>query len=170
MRRTIYRKCCCWRRRPMSKHMSPSNPEILGEYAPAPRAWLRPYLVDDGFKIILSKDCIAELQAIVAEQRKAPVPTMILLPEHFEMSACRRLMEEVRQRLNNGLGFVILDRLPVDDWSRREVTDIYWLLENLLEPPVAQERAGTMIYDVRYDGQGYTADTRRALTRQALDV
>ena len=55
-------------------------------------------------------------------------------------------------------------------WSRQEVTDIYWLLGSLLEPPVAQEWSGTMIYDVRYDGQGYTADTRTALTPEGLDM
>ena len=27
-----------------------------------------------------------------------------------------------------------------------------------------------MIYDVRYDGQGYTADTRTALTPEGLDM
>ena len=62
---------------------------------------------------------MAELESIVAEQRKAPVPTLVLLPEHFEMSACRKLMEDVRQRLDNGLGFVILDRLPVDAGAGR---------------------------------------------------
>ena len=73
----------------MSKHMSISNPEILKEQIPATRAWHGPDLADDDFKIIFSKDCMAELEAIVAEQRKAPVPTLVLLPEHFEMSACR---------------------------------------------------------------------------------
>ena len=98
----------------MSKHMSISNPEMLKGQIPATRAWHGPDLVDDDFKIILSRDCMAELEAIVAEQRKAPVPTLVLLPEHFEMSACRKLMENVRQRLDSGLGFVILDRLPVE--------------------------------------------------------
>ena len=69
-----------------------------------------------------------------------------------------------------GLGFVILDRLPVDSWSQSEATDVYWLLGSLLEPPVAQEWSGTMVYDVRYDGQGYTADTRAALTPEGLDM
>ena len=35
---------------------------------------------------------------------------------------------------------------------------------------MAQEWSGTMIYDVRYDGQGYTADTRTALTPEGLDM
>ena len=58
----------------MSTHMSISNPEMLKEQVPATRAWHGPDLIDDDFKIIFNKDCMAELEAIVAEQRKAPVP------------------------------------------------------------------------------------------------
>ena len=147
-----------------------ASPKIFVEQAPLPKAWHGPALVDEDFKIELSRACLAELEAIVAEQRKAPVPTLVLLPEQFEMSACRTLMNDVKHHLDSGLGFVILDRLPVDSWSQREVTDVYWLLGSLLEPPVAQEWSGTMIYDVRYDGQGYTADTRAALTPEGLDM
>jgi alpha-ketoglutarate-dependent taurine dioxygenase len=146
------------------------NLKMLNEQVSAKQAWHGPALVDDDFKVTLSNDCVAELEAIVAEQRKAPVPTLVLLPEQFEMSACRKLMQDVKQRLDTGLGFVILDRLPVDVWSRQENTDVYWLLGSLLEPPVAQEWSGTMIYDVRYDGQGYSADTRTALTPEGLDM
>lgn len=149
---------------------SDPNGKMLNWEISPPRAWYGPDLSDDDFKITLRKECMAEMEAIVAEQRKAPVPTLVLLPEQFSMDACRLLMQGVKQRLDAGLGFVILDRLPVDRWTRQEVTDIYWLLGSLLEPPVAQEWSGTMIYDVRYDGQGYTADTRTALTPEGLDM
>lgn len=118
----------------------------------------------------LPAECLAELDAIVEEQRRAPVPTLVLVPEHFEMSACRRWMSKIRERLDHGLGFVILDRMPVDRWSQQELTDVYWLLGSLLEQPVAQEWAGTMIYHVRHDGQPYTGETRTALTPEGLDM
>jgi hypothetical protein len=136
----------------------------------SPRARLGPQLRDEDFVVGLPADCLAELDGVVAEQRKAPVPTLILLPEHFELSACRRWMAGIKERLDHGLGFVILDRMPVDRWSKRELTDIYWLLGSLLEPPVAQDWPGTMIYDVRHDGQPYTGETRTALTPEGLDM
>lgn len=136
----------------------------------SPHVWLGPDLRDADFVVRLPDECLAELDAVVAEQRKAPVPTLILLPEHFEMSACRQWMAGIKQRLDQGLGFVILDRLPVDRWSKRELTDIYWLIGSLLEPPVAQDWPGTMIYDVRHDGQAYTGETRTALTPEGLDM
>ena len=51
---------------------------------------------------------------MLAELRRAPVPTLLLLPEHFALEATARLMEEVRARLDEGPGFVVLDRLPLD--------------------------------------------------------
>ena len=146
------------------------NPKIARQAVPRPRAWHGPDLRDEDFVVKLDGQPMAELEHVIAEQRKAPVPTLILEPRHFPLEACTRLMEGVRSRLDQGLGFIILDRLPVERWSRQEVIDVYWLLGSLIEPPVAQEWSGKMIYDVRYDGEGYTADTRTALTPEGLDM
>ena len=99
---------------------------------------------------------LGELEGTLAELRRAPVPTLLLLPEHFPLAATARWMREVRRRLDEGPGFVMLDRLPVDTMSRDEAIALYWLLMSFLEPPVAQEWKGTVIYDVRHDGQEYT--------------
>ena len=94
----------------------------------------------------------------------------MLLPEHFPLAATAQWMGEVRRRLDEGPGFVMLDRLPVDAMSRDEASALYWLLMSFLEPPVAQEWKGTVIYDVRHDGQEYTQDTRAALTPEGLEM
>jgi len=141
---------------------------MLRELAPFPRAWRGPELRDEAFVVGLPADCLAELDQVVAEQRAAPVPTLVLMPDHFALDACRTWIEGIRRRLDHGLGFVILDRLPIERWSRQEITDAYWVLGSLLEPPVAQEWSGLMIYDVRYDGQPYTGETRTALTPEGF--
>ena len=146
------------------------NPAMLKGLVKGSRAWHGPDLKDEDFVVKLDSDCMAELENVLVEQRRAPVPTLILEPKHFPLASCTKVMEGVRRRLDDGLGFVILDRLPVDRWKQQEVVDIYWLLGSLIEPPVAQEWSGRMIYDVRYDGQGYTADTRTALTPEGLDM
>lgn len=143
---------------------------MLDDLVTAPRAWLGPQLRDEQFVVKLPPDCLAELDAAIAEQRKAPAPTALLLPEQFRLDACRRLIGEIKPRLDHGLGFVILDRLPVDRWSEEELGDAYWLLGSLLEPPVAQDYARTILYHVRHDGQAYTGETRTALTPEGLDM
>ncbi len=51
---------------------------------------------------------LAELDGALAELQRAPVPTLLLLPEHFPLAATGRFMGEVRRRLDEGPGFVML--------------------------------------------------------------
>ena len=124
----------------------------------------------DRYLVPIPDACLRELDAVVAELRKGPVPTLLLEPAHFQLEACARLMATVRTRLDEGAGVVVLDRLPLDRMSASEAVDVYWLLANFLEPPVAQEWKGTVIYDVRHDGGAYGEDTRGALTPVSLEM
>ncbi len=143
---------------------------MLERPLPEPRAWHGAVLAAAAYLVPIPAAVHAELDAALAELRRAPVPTLLLLPEHFRLTAAARLMAEVRDRLDDGPGFVVLDRLRVDAMSRDEAIALYWLLMNFLEPPVAQEWKGTVIYDVRHDGQEYSADTRGALTPEGLEM
>ncbi len=145
-------------------------PPMLTTVVPEPAAWHGPSLAAERYMIPLPAAVLAELDGALAELQRAPVPTLLLLPEHFPLAATGRFMAEVRRRLDEGPGFVMLDRLPVDAMSPDEAIALYWLLMSLLEPPVAQEWKGTVIYDVRHDGQEYTQDTRAALTPGGLEM
>ena len=145
-------------------------PSTLDTLIPSPRAWHGPALARDHYLLAIPAEVLAELDAALGELRRAPVPTLLLLPEHFALAATARFMEEARRRLDEGPGFVMLDRLPVDAMSRDEAIALYWVLMSFLEPPVAQEWKGTVIYDVRHDGAEYTADTRGALTPAGLEM
>ena len=150
--------------------MTTASLPMLTEAVPDYRAWRGPALAPDRYFVRIPDECVAEMEWVLAELRRAPVPTLLLLPEHFALDACARWMKLVRARLDEGPGFVLLDRLPLDRMSRQEAVDLYWLLGNLLEPPVAQEWKGTVIYDVRHDGQSFTENTRGALTPAGLEM
>jgi alpha-ketoglutarate-dependent taurine dioxygenase len=137
---------------------------------PDDQAWRGPMLPAPRYLLTIPDACLAELDGVLAELRAAPVPTLLLLPEHFALERCARFMATVREHLDHGPGFVVLDRLPLDRMSRPEAIDLYWLLATMLEPPVAQEWKGTVIYDVRHDGQPYGEDTRGALTPVSLEM
>jgi alpha-ketoglutarate-dependent taurine dioxygenase len=143
---------------------------MLTETVPEPRAWHGPTLSPDRYLVPIPDACRRELDSVVAELRKAPVPTLLLEPAHFRLAACGRLMATVRTHLDEGTGVAVLDRLVLDRMSASEAVDVYWLLANFLEPPVAQEWKGTVIYDVRHDGGAYGADTRGALTPVSLEM
>jgi alpha-ketoglutarate-dependent taurine dioxygenase len=143
---------------------------MLETLVPTPRAWHGPTLGREHYLLPIPAPVLAEMEAALAELRRGPVPTLLLLPEHFALAATGRFMDDARRRLDEGAGFVMLDRLPVDAMSRDEAIALYWILMSLLAPPVAQEGKGTVIYDVRHDGQEYTADTRGALTPAGLEM
>lgn len=145
-------------------------PAMLVETMSPEQAWRGPSLPVDQYLLPIPDDCLAELDRVAAELRAAPVPTLLLVPEHFALERCAHLMATARERLDHGPGFVVLDRLPLERLSRPEAVDLYWLLASMLEPPVAQEWKGTVIYDVRHDGQAYGADTRGALTPVELEM
>ena len=150
--------------------MTTASLPMLTEAVPDHRAWRGPSLAPDRYLVRIPDECVAEMESVLGELRRAPVPTLLLSPEHFALDACARRMKDVRARLDEGPGFVLLDRLPLDRMSRQEAVDLYWLLGNLLEPPVAQEWKGTVIYDVRHDGQSFTENTRGALTPAGLEM
>jgi hypothetical protein len=141
-----------------------SQPPILSEIVPPPRAWLGRSLEPEEFLVPFSKECLEELEGVIAAQRSAPVPTFLLATDQFRLDACKHLMKKVRHILDHGPGFAILDRLPLDTMSEEEATDLYWLLANFIEPPVAQEWKGTIIIHVRNDEEDFTQDTRGTVT------
>jgi len=125
---------------------------MLTEIVTGPRAWTGATIRPDSWIVPISGPCRDELDRALATLRAHPLPLFLLKPGDFELDACRALMAEVRDRLENGLMFAVLDRLPVEEMSQEEATALYWLLSALLARPVAQKIDGTMIYLVRDTG------------------
>src|SRR6185312_12785549 len=73
-------------------------------------------------------------------------------PRDFALDACRAAMAEVRRVTKSGPMFGVLDRLPMDEVTREDAIDLYWLLSSLLARPVAQKLNGQMFYDVMDTG------------------
>src|SRR5690606_20766511 len=99
--------------------------------------------------VSLEDDARRELEHVVALLRDNPLPIEMLEPEAFPLAACARMMGRVRDTLDSGVGFVIIDRLPMDSFSKEEAKAVYWLLSQMVCRPVAQSWDGKMIYDVR---------------------
>ena len=113
-----------------------------------PIAWTADNLTPEDGMVTIPDACIAELDTVAALLRDNPLPTIALRPEEFELPQCRALAATVRRELDEGVGFVLLDRLPVDRYGRAITTALYWLLCSMVCRPVAQKWDGKMIYDV----------------------
>src|SRR5215831_15220212 len=118
-----------------------------------PSAWVGRDVQPANYRIELSAACNDEIRLAAGEIRAYPLPTIVLRPEDFAMPACREQMARVRDILDHGVRFAIVDRLPVAEMDGEEATAIYWLLSSMVSRPVAQKLDGTMIYDVLDTGQ-----------------
>jgi len=116
-------------------------------------AWDRAQLADGDGMIELDDASRSELDVVVATLRENPLAIELLEPSGFELDSCRRLMAKARAILDQGVGFVIIDRLPLDAYSKAEATAAQWVLSQLVSRPVAQNWAGNLIYDVRDFGR-----------------
>src|SRR5438105_2429245 len=115
--------------------------------------WTRRDVRPEEYRIDLSAACLDEIRRAADEIRAFPLPTVLRTPTDFAMPACRREMARVREMLDHGRRFAIVDRLPMAEMDAAEANAIYWLLSSMVSRPVAQKVDGTMIYDVLDTGQ-----------------
>ena len=111
-------------------------------------AWTRATLSSGDWTVSLPDAALAELRAVLAEIRRAPVPTFLIDPKDYALDHCRATMERLRAVTQRGPMFAVLDRLPLAEMSRDEAVALYWLLSSLLGRPVAQKLNGQMLFDV----------------------
>lgn len=116
-------------------------------------AWSGTTLDHQAGRLVLNADCLTELNGLVDLLRVNPLPLLALDPGDFKLPVSRSLMQQARSILEQGVGFVLIDRFPLDQWSPDEATAVYWLLCSMIERPVAQKWNGTMIYSVRDAGK-----------------
>ena len=101
-----------------------------------PTAWTRATLAPGDGWSRLSEACVAELLAVAAELRANPLPVLALAPADFDLAHCRRAAARIRALLDDGPGFAIVDRLPLDRLRREEAR------RGVLAPVLAHRPAG----------------------------
>lgn len=116
-------------------------------------AWTRDSLKPDDGLVKIDAEVRRELDGLVAQLRANPLPIEALDVSEFELPASRTMMARVGRILKDGVGFVIIDRLPMDAWRMEEGRAVYWLLSQMLSRQVAQSWDGKLVYDVRDLGQ-----------------
>ena len=78
-------------------------------------AWRAETLVPDGSRFHLDEACRDELIRVAGELTANRLPWEALRPGHLDLSGCDPVMARIRRELFEGVGFAILDRLPLDD-------------------------------------------------------
>ncbi len=109
-----------------------------------------------------------ELAAMCEQIRSAPLPVTLRHADHFDIPGLRRIMGQCRSALDNSVGVVVLDRLPLDDMDLAEALAVFWSLGGLIGRNVAQKWDGTVLYDVTDRGLAYSYGVRGSYTSVEL--
>jgi alpha-ketoglutarate-dependent taurine dioxygenase len=130
--------------------------------------WLAPDLTAGDFRVELPAAARAEIDALARHIEDNPLPVLYRRLGDYDIPACRELMAGMKKILDDGVGFAVLDRLPVDEFANETLLQIYWLLGQCIGRPVAQKWNGQMIYEVRDTGAAYEYGTRGSYTSVEL--
>ena len=134
----------------------------------AGRGWLASHLSSADWTVPLNPGAIDEVRGMVRAMRATPLPTLLRHPAQFDIPNLTEAYEAAKSICDNGAGFAVLDRLPMDEFDVEEMVDIYWTLGQLMAPNVAQKWDGTMIYDVTDTGKTYGYGVRGSTTNVEL--
>ena len=148
--------------------MRDATPRMLERDVRDRKAWTRDTLQSGDFLIPIPTACLAEIEAVVDRLRRNPRPAENLDADEFRLPNTRRLMRQVKGALDDGAGFAVLDRLPVERFGERASKAVYWILSSMVARPVAQAYRGTLLYDVRDTGKRKGPKVRADLTRDPL--
>ena len=145
-----------------------SKPTICRERLTGPGVWGRRDVSTSDWLMPIPPAALAEIEDLVLTLRRHPMDTIALDPRDYALDACARFMARVRGKLDDGVGFAVLDRLPIDRFDKAELKKVYWLLSAMIARPVAQSFDGRLLYDVLDTGARIDTRVRGDLTRQEL--
>ena len=132
-------------------------------------AWRAKDIKPGDWRVTIPKDVLEELDGLAAALSGYQGPIEELTPAAFELSATAELMARVRDRIDRGMGFALLDRLPVERWDLQTSKAVAFLVASFLGPIVMQKWGGTRAYDVNDTGTAMGHGVRRSTTNLAQE-
>ena len=88
--------------------------------------WLAPEVSADDYLIELPPEALAEITVLAQYFEDNPLPVLYRRLDDYEIPACRELMARMKQFLDEGVGFAVLDRLPMDDFANDTLEHRRW--------------------------------------------
>ncbi|MGE0745633.1 MAG: TauD/TfdA family dioxygenase [Rhodospirillales bacterium] len=137
---------------------------MLDDFIDGPIAWQASDLDERVWRVALTDEALSELDAIARAFADYDGPFDALQPDAMDWPATTEVMIDVRTSLDQGIGFAIVDRMPVERWTEKGSRAVAWLLNNFLAPAIMQKWKGARVYDVRDTGAKLAYGIRRSVT------
>lgn len=144
-------------------------PDVLKQPITAPCAWRAADITDDDWIIQIPPKALLELDELVGKLAGYDGVVEELHAKDFALKAVTELMGLVTERLHHGIGFTVLDRLPVERWGEPAAKAVGWILTSLLGTVVVQKADGTRLYEVKDLRATLGYGVRRSITNLDQD-
>ena len=132
-----------------SEDDTPATP-MLGAPIDGPGAWkVADFKSPADYTIELSAANLRDIEQAIRQIKAAGLGLDDLQREHFELSSLRPVIAEIRRQIEVGRGFVVLRRLPVEDYSKDELGMIFWGLGTHLGRGLSQSVLGDRLGHVK---------------------
>ena len=145
-----------------------ATPQMLDRQITDDRAWLKGCFDPTSSIVLLDTPALAEIDMLVECLHSSPLPLVMRDHEGFDLPALRSIMARVRGNLTDGIGFSVVDALPMDDYGEIDMKTVFWIVGQFLGRTVAQKWDGTMIYDVTDTGKKFGYGVRGSFTNVEL--
>ncbi len=135
----------------------------------AHRGWVATEIREQDWSVDLDDYALGEIRAMAEQMAETRLPTLLRHPDQFEIPSLVAVYRKIKAICDDGVGFAVLDCLPMTEFDIQTMIDIYWTLGQLIGPNVAQKWDGTMIYDVTDTGQEFGYGVRGSATSVELN-
>lgn len=129
------------------------------------RAWTREIL--DQHRDVqfydLSPRALAEIDAAVEEIRLRKMTLQIIEQEDFRVPSFGKDVPELRRRLDEDLGLVVIRGFPLDRWTVEEADMVYWGIGNYIGRVMRQNLRGQRLDKVKNLGAENVTDPYRII-------
>jgi len=94
-----------------------AGPVIIERPMTGPTVWRAKDVIHGGWRVPITEDALAELDTMASALARYDDSIEDLRPDAFDWPATTEIMVDIQSRLNQGIGFAVLDGLPVERWG-----------------------------------------------------
>ena len=133
----------------ISKDDAPLTP-VYGTLIDHPGAWkVADFKTPADYTIELDAIDLRDIERAMRQIKAAGLGLDDLRREHFDFPPLRPVIDEIRHEIEDGRGFVVLRRLPVDDYSKDEIGMTFWGIGTYLGRGLSQSVLGDRLGHVK---------------------
>ena len=132
-----------------------SNPDAMvtpmyGTRIDHPSAWkVVDFKTPADYTIDLSGTHLRDIERAMGQIKAAGLGLDDLRYEHFDVPSLRPVIDRIRHQIEDGRGFAVLRRLPVEDYSKDEIGMIFWGIGTHLGRGLSQSVLGDRLGHVK---------------------